>query len=244
MLKLYAPQRQGRGEHGNDPMKAFTADSLFVAGVFQLQQNNYDARVIFVPIDVAKGLLDYTTEATQVEVFVTPGAHERQVMQQASQALGPGYTVKNRLMQQASSFKMVNMEKWITFLLLAFILVIATFNVISTLSLLIIEKDESIRTLRSLGATNKQITRIFVIEGWLITLVGTVLGVAIGLLLCYGQQRFGWITLSGDPANMIVHAYPVAVQWSDVLLTLGAVLVVGMLTSLVTAIIVRGNTRS
>ncbi len=243
MVKLFVPRRQGSVNMAN-PMTAFRADSLFVAGVFQLQQNNYDARVIFVPIDVAKGLLDYTTEATQVEVFVTDSTATPAVMQRIVTALGPSYAVKDRLMQQDAAYRLVNVEKWMAFLLLAFILVIATFNVIGTLSLLIIEKRESIDVMRSLGADDRLITRIFIAEGWLITLVGTVLGVAIGLLLCYGQQRFGWITLSGDPANMIVHAYPVAVQWSDVLLTLGAVLVVGMLTSLVTAIIVRGNTRS
>lgn len=243
MVKLFVPRRQGSVNMAN-PMTAFRADSLFVAGVFQLQQNNYDARVIFVPIDVAKGLLDYTTEATQVEVFVTDSTATPAVMQRIVTALGPSYAVKDRLMQQDAAYRLVNVEKWMAFLLLAFILVIATFNVIGTLSLLIIEKRESIDVMRSLGADDRLIIRIFIAEGWLITLVGTVLGVAIGLLLCYGQQRFGWITLSGDPANMIVHAYPVAVQWSDVLLTLGAVLVVGMLTSLVTAIIVRGNTRS
>ena len=210
-----------------------------MAGVFQVQQKSYDQDLIYVPIDLARELFDYDTQATQVELKLAPGAHERQVMQQASQALGPGYTVKNRLMQQASSFKMVNMEKWITFLLLAFILVIATFNVISTLSLLIIEKDESIRTLRSLGATNKQITRIFVIEGWLIALLGAVAGVILGLALCLCQQQYGWLKLSSSTDAVIVQAYPVQVMWSDVLVVFLLVAAVGLLTSLVTSLTMR-----
>ena len=237
-LQLYAPQRQG-AVNINDPMNAFTCDSVFVAGVFQVQQKSYDQDLIYVPIDLARELFDYDTQATQVELKLAPGAHERQVMQQASQALGPGYTVKNRLMQQASSFKMVNMEKWITFLLLAFILVIATFNVISTLSLLIIEKDESIRTLRSLGATNKQITRIFVIEGWLIALLGAVAGVFLGLALCLCQQQYGWLKLSSSTDAVIVQAYPVQVMWSDVLVVFLLVAAVGLLTSLVTSLTMR-----
>lgn len=237
-LQLYAPQRQGT-VNINDPMNAFTNDSVFVAGVFQVQQKSYDQDLIYVPIDLARELFDYDTQATQVELKLAPGADERQVMQQASQALGPGYTVKNRLMQQASSFKMVNMEKWITFLLLAFILVIATFNVISTLSLLIIEKDESIRTLRSLGATNKQITRIFVIEGWLIALIGAVAGVILGLALCLCQQQYGWLKLSSSADAVIVQAYPVQVMWSDVLVVFLLVAAIGLLTSLVTSLTMR-----
>jgi len=123
--------------------------------------------------------------------------------------------------------------------LLAFILVIATFNVISTLSLLIIEKDDSINTLRALGANDRQISRIFVLQGWLITLIGAITGVVAGIVLCLCQQQFGWLRLSGDPANMIISAYPVEVQWIDVLITLTLVAAVGLLTSMVTALIMR-----
>ena len=238
MVHLYAPQRQGRVNLAN-PMGAFRQDSLFVSGIFQLQQNSYDADLIYVPLDVARSLFDYETEATQIEVKLASGAHEQQVMNGISQALGSGYQVKNRLMQQREAYRLVNIEKWMAFLLLAFILVIATFNVISTLSLLIIEKDESIATLRALGANDRQISRIFVLQGWLITLLGAVTGVVIGLVLCLCQQQFGWLRLSGDPANMIINAYPVEVQWTDVIVTLALVAAVGLLTSMVTALIMR-----
>ena len=238
MVRLYAPQRQGRVNLAN-PMGAFRQDSVFVSGVFQLQQNSYDADLIFVPLEMAMNLFDYETEATQIEVRLAPGASEQQVMHSIAQALGDGYQVKNRLMQQREAYRLVNIEKWMAFLLLAFILVIATFNVISTLSLLIIEKDDSIATLRALGAHDRQISRIFVLQGWLITLAGAVTGVVIGLILCLCQQQFGWLHLSGDPANMIISAYPVEVQWLDVVITLALVAAVGLLTSMVTALIMR-----
>ena len=238
MVRLYAPQRQGRVNIAN-PMGAFRQDSVFVSGIFQLQQNSYDTDLIYVPLDMARDLFDYETEATQVEVKLAPGASEGQVMAAIARALGSGYQVENRLMQQREAYRLVNIEKWMAFLLLAFILVIATFNVISTLSLLIIEKDDSIATLRALGAHDNVISRIFVLQGWLITLMGAVTGVLIGLALCLCQQQFGWLRLSGDPANMIISAYPVEVQWSDVLITLVLVAAVGLLTSMVTALIMR-----
>ena len=242
MVNLYAPQRQGNVNIAN-PMGAFRQDSLFVSGIFQLQQNSYDADLIYVPLDVAQELFDYETEATQIEVKLAPGANEQQVMQAVEKALGGSYQVKNRLMQQSEAYRLVNIEKWMAFLLLAFILVIATFNVISTLSLLIIEKDDSIATLRALGANDRQISRIFVLQGWLITLAGAITGVVIGLILCLCQQQFGWLRLSGDPANMIISAYPVEVQWTDVLVTLALVAAVGLLTSMDTALIMRRRLR-
>ena len=238
MVRLYAPQRQGHVNIAN-PMGAFRQDSLFVSAIFQLQQNNYDADLIYVPLDMARDLFDYETEATQVEVKLAAGANEQQAMRAITQALGDGYLVKNRLMQQSEAYRLVNIEKWMAFLLLAFILIIATFNVISTLSLLIIEKDSSIATLRALGANDSQISRIFVLQGWLITLVGAITGVIAGLILCLCQQQFGWLRLSGDPANMIISAYPVQVQGTDVLITLALVAAVGLLTSMVTALIMR-----
>ena len=243
MVRLYAPQRQGRVNLAN-PMGAFRQDSLFVSGIFQLQQNSYDADLIYVPLDMARQLFDYDTEATQIEIKLSADASEQQVMKDISRALGSSYQVKNRLMQQREAYRLVNIEKWMAFLLLAFILVIATFNVISTLSLLIIEKDESIATLRALGANNSQISRIFVLQGWLITLAGAVTGTIIGLVLCFCQQQFGWLRLSGDPSNMIISAYPVEVQWVDVLITLALVAAVGLLTSMVTALIMRRRLKS
>lgn len=238
MLRLYAPQRVGR-INLNDPMNAFTTDSVFVSGVFQAQQKDIDADLIFVPIEVARGLFDYTTQATQVEIRLAAGVDAGEALGSLQQRLGQDYVVKDRFMQQAESFRLVNMEKWITFLLLGFILVIATFNVISTLSLLIIEKDASINTLRSMGATDRLIRRIFVIEGWLIALIGAVVGIVLGLLLCLGQQHYGWLKIGGDASQLIMPSYPVQVVPSDVLVVFALVALVGWVTSLVTSFIMR-----
>lgn len=243
MLQLYAPQRQGRINLAN-PMGAFTSDSLFVAGIFQLQQNSYDSDLIYVPIDIARHLFDYDTQATAIEVSLKTGANEEKAMQQLQEILGPEYSIKNRLMQQSTAYRLVNIEKWMAFLLMAFILLIATFNVISTLSLLIIEKNESIDTLRNLGATDSQLTRIFVAVGWLIALVGAIGGIILGLLLCLGQQTFGWLKLNGDPSNLIVQAYPVIVVWSDIFVVFALIAAIGLLTSLVTTLIMRRRLNS
>ncbi len=242
MVQLYAPQRQGRVNMAN-PMDAFRNDSVFVSGVFQMQQNGYDADLIYVPIELTRDIFDYTTEATRVELKLNPGANADAVMQQLTAALGPAYTVQNRLMQEATAYRLVNVEKWVTFLLLAFIMIIATFNVISTLSLLIIEKDDSIRTLSNLGATDKQITQVFVTEGWLIALFGAVAGVAVGLVLCLCQQQFGWLKMQGDESLLVVRAYPVQVELTDVLVVFVLTAFIGLLTSVVTSLTMRRRLR-
>ena len=155
--------------------------------------------------------------------------------------LGDDYTVNDRLMQQASAYKMVNVEKWVTFLLLSFILIIASFNVISSLSLLIIEKDESITTFHNLGATNRQITQIFVTEGLLISFIGALAGILLGVILCLLQQEFGLIKLAGDKAAVIIDSYPVQLIFSDLIIVFAMVAVVGLFTSVITALFMRAR---
>ena len=242
MVSLYTPRRRGNINLAN-PATALRSDSVFVSGVFQIEQNKYDRNTMFVSIEMARRLFDYTTQATAVELRLAPDANEPAVMAALNDALGKQYVVKNRLMQQAEAFRMVNIEKWVTFLLLGFILVIATFNVIGALSLLIIEKTDSIDTFRNLGASNKLISRIFVMEGWVISLTGTVLGIALGLVLCLLQEHFGLIEMQGNAATLIITAYPVAVQWTDVLVVLALSVAVGALTSLVTKLIMRRKLR-
>ena len=242
MVSLYTPRRRGNINLAK-PATALRSDSVFVSGVFQIEQNKYDRNTMFVSIEMARRLFDYTTQATAVELRLAPGANEPAVMSALTDALGEQYVVKNRLMQQAEAFRMVNIEKWVTFLLLGFILVIATFNVIGALPLLIIEKTDSIDTFRNLGASNKLISRIFVMEGWVISFTGTVLGIALGLLLCLLQEHFGLIEMQGNAATLIITAYPVAVQWTDVLVVLALSVAVGALTSLVTKLIMRRKLR-
>ena len=237
-VRILAPKRIGNINLAN-PAGAFRADTMQIAGVYQVEQSDYDRDMIYVPIEAARFLFNYPTEATSIEISPSQGADEARVMDAISSIIGDGYTVKDRLMQQAYAYRMVNIEKWVTFLLLGFIMVIATFNVIGTLSLLIIEKDASITTFRNMGATNKQITRIFITEGWLISLVGAVAGIAIGLILCWAQQTFGLIELQGATELLVVKQYPVEVQMTDLVVVFAAVAVVGLLTSMATSIVMR-----
>ena len=238
MIYLYAPQRTGRVNVAN-PATAFRTDSVMVAGVFQIEQEKYDRDVIFVSIDLARRIFKYPHQATSIEVRLAPDAKEHAVMSAISEALGAKFVVRNRLMLEDEAFRMINIEKWVSFLLLAFILVIATFNVIGALSLLIIEKQDSIGIFRSLGATNKQIRSIFIMEGWVISLSGAVLGVVLGLVLCCLQEHFGLITMQSNSALLLVDAYPVVVVWYDILIVFALVAAVGLFTSMVTSLIMR-----
>ncbi len=238
MLQLYAPMRQGRVNIAN-PVDAFTADSLFVGAVFQVQQNDVDADLIVVPVDFARNLFDYPDEASQIQVFLNPGTDTERTRVEIARRLGKNFEVKDRLMQQAESYRLINIEKWMTFLLLAFIMLIATFNVISTLALLVVEKRESVATLRSLGASQQFVRRVFVAQAWLITAVGAIIGLVVGILLSLGQQYFGWVTLAGDTSRLIVQAYPVRVVWTDVVVVLALVAVIALVTSAITAAIAR-----
>lgn len=239
-LKLYAPKRKGKVNLSN-PMGAFRTDSLYISAIYQTDQNTHDQDIIYVPLEITRHLFDYPVEATSIEIKLEDNIDEITKIAQIQSAIGNDYSVKNRLMQQETAFKMVNVEKWVTFLLLSFILVIAAFNVISSLSLLIIEKDESIRTFRNLGATNRQISNIFITEGLLISLVGAFIGISIGIVLCILQQEFGLIKLAGDATAVIIDSYPVKLLWSDILIVFVMVAIVGLLTSFVTALLMRSR---
>lgn len=239
-MKFYAPKRVGRVNLAN-PIGAFRVDSLYISAIFQTEQYTYDQDLVFVPIDVTRKLFDYDKQATSIEVKLAKNTDETVVMSHICHTLGDQFNVKNRLMQQASSFKMINMEKWVTFLLLTFILVITAFNVISSLSLLIMEKNDNIRTFKHLGASNRQISRIFITEGILITLSGAILGIILGVILCILQQELGLIKLSAEAGTVIVDSYPVKLIWSDVLIVFALVSIVGLITSLITALLMRSR---
>lgn len=234
-LGIYAPTRTGHINPSN-PMTAFCADSLIIAGVFQVNQPEYDTDHIIIPIENARALLEYTTQAHSVGVALKHDADINATLDKIKAAIGSNYEIKDRYAQQEQSFKMISIEKWVTFLMLAFILVIASFNIISTLSMLVIEKDENIKTFNALGASHKMITRIFMLEGWLISSIGGGIGVIVGVILCLAQQWCGFIKLNGDPAAMIIEAYPVRVVATDLLVVMALVLVVGFITSQATSL--------
>ena len=237
-IGVYVPTRTGRINPAN-PMTAFCADSLIVTGVFQVNQPEYDADYIVIPIENARTLLEYTTQASSIDLSLVDDSNDEKVKAAIGTKLGDKYIVKDRYQQQEQSFKMIAIEKWITFFMLAFILVIASFNIISTLSILVIEKDENILTFNALGASKRIIARIFMIEGWLISLVGGFIGIIVGVVLCLVQQYFKIIKLNGDPSAMVIDAYPVRVEIMDLLVVLALVLIVGFVTSQITSIFTR-----
>ena len=241
-LGIYMPKREGRVNVAN-PMTAFRSDSLIVAAVYQVAQAEYDTDMVLLPLENVARLLDYDDEATAIEVKLKSSANLSKVAPQMQTILGDGFVVKDRLRQQEQSFRMIEIEKWITFLMLAFILIIASFNIISTLSMLVIEKSENIYTLHSLGATSTMISRIFMLEGWLISIVGGIAGIIIGVILTLAQQWGGFIKLSGDPSALSIDHYPVRLDVMDLFVVMGLVIVIGFFTAQITALFTRKKIR-
>lgn len=186
-------------------------------------------KAIFTSLDFLRNLLDYTTEVSGIELKLKPNTNISSVQSKIEKMLGDDFVVQNRYQQQADVFRIMEIEKLISYLFLTFILMIACFNVIGSLSMLILDKKDDVITLRSLGASDKLISRIFLFEGRLISL-GAISGIILGLILCFIQQKFGIITLGGGGGTFVVDAYPVSVHAWDVVLIFITVLAVGFLS--------------
>ena len=229
-LQVYAPKRNVRVNMAN-PSASFNRDYLFSPGVvFVVNQQKYDARYILTSLSFARNLFNYDTEVSAVELKLKPGADVTAVQRKIARILGDEFVVLDRYEQQADVFRIMEIEKFISYLFLTFILAIACFNVIGSLSMLILDKREDVETLRNLGADDRLIARIFLFEGRLISLFGALSGIVLGLLLCYIQQRFGIISLGGGNGSFIVDAYPVSVHVTDVVLIFITVITVGFLS--------------
>lgn len=239
-MLVFAPRREGRVNMAN-PMASFLTDSVKVADIFQAMHSDYDEKTVVCDISLARGLFQYDKEATSFEVSVASGVDPRGVAGEIARALGSSAVVKDRFMQQEISFRMVSIEKWVTFLLLIFILVIASFNIISTLCMLIIEKQQSAATLSAMGMDRRRIGAVFWWESIFVTLAGGLSGLAVGLLLCLAQQQFGIIKFAGDPEALVIPAYPVKVEAADILWAMLPVLAVGLLTASVAAAFARSR---
>lgn len=214
-LEIYSPKRDVKVNLAN-PSTAFTQAYAYPAGVFSLNQEKYDDQMIIVSLELARQLFRYDTEVTSLDIKLKDNKSVDKVKSKIQEILGEDYFVQNRFEQQAESFRMINIEKWVTFLILSFILLIAAFNIVSSLSMLILDKNEDIQILRKMGASDNLIIRIFLFEGWLISLIGTLVGLMGGLILCLLQQYFGLLRLGETPGMFIVDAYPVAVMPSDI----------------------------
>jgi len=230
-IEIYAPKRDVRVNLAN-PAAAFTTGYVQIGGVFSLNTPKYDENMAIMPISKVRELLNYTSEVTSLEVKLTPGASLKKVKRQIKNILGEDFLVEDRYEQQRESYRMLQVEKWVTFLILAFILLIAVFNVVGSLSMLIVEKREDINSLRNMGASNNLISRIFLNEGWLITFSGIIAGIATGLVLCLLQQHFGFIRLSDIPGAYIIDAYPVIVKFIDIIVIFAVVSIIGLVTVL------------
>ncbi len=238
-MNVYVPRRVGRINPAN-PAAAFRGAPLAMSGVFAIGQSEYDESLMFVPIDMVCDLLEYEAgTADAVEIFTLPDVDIAKLKARIEKQLGAEYTVKDAFEQHSESFRMISIEKWVTFMMLVFILVIALFNIVSTLSLLVIEKRENMRTLLALGAGSNLVRRVFIFEGWLVTLLGGAVGIVLGVVLTLVQQYFGIIKLAGDAENLLVDAYPVRLSMVDLLITAAAVIITGLLASQSTRLFVR-----
>ncbi|MFY9516256.1 MAG: FtsX-like permease family protein, partial [Dysgonamonadaceae bacterium] len=215
-----------------NPAGAFTVEAVQIGGVFSLNQPEYDESMAIIPIELARELFLYDTEVSALDIKLKPGASVKEVKEKIRRILGDRYAVEDRYEQQKESYNMLQIEKWVTFLILAFILLIAVFNVAGSLSMLIVEKREDIRSFRNMGASDQLISRIFLYEGWLIAFWGIIVGIAVGLILCLIQQHFGLLRLGDTPGAYIVEAYPVVVKATDILIVFVSVSIIGFLAIL------------
>ena len=229
-LKVYAPRREGQLNMAN-PMDGLVEDELYSPGViFQVSQSKYDKNYILTSIDFARRIFEQQGMISALELRLKPGSNFERVKSEIKDIAGDKYYVKDRFEQQDDTFKIMKIEKFIAYIFLTFILMVACFNIIGSLSMLIIDKKDDVVTLRNLGASDKQIVRIFLFEGRMISAIGAVLGIILGLALCWAQQTFGLVKLGSSSASFVVNAYPVSVHPEDVILIFITVLVVGFLS--------------
>lgn len=237
-LDLYFPDREGRFSPSS-PASSLSVERVWPSGVFSVNAD-IDNNLIVVPIEVMRSLLGYDKEVSSVEIRLVPNAGQRTLKKTISELqdrLGDGFKVNDRFRQNESLYKMMRYEKTAVYLILVFVIIIIAFNIFGSLTMLIIEKKSDIGTLRSMGASDKLIRRIFTLEGWMISLLGLAAGIVLGLLASWAQQRFGIIKM---PASFMTSAYPVIIQWADIAVIAVSVAIIGYVIAWLP---VKGNVR-
>ncbi|MCF8258175.1 MAG: FtsX-like permease family protein [Flavobacteriales bacterium] len=226
-IEVYVPRRGVRG--GMDPSKAFQVENLFPSGIFSVQQD-FDVGYVIAPITLTRRLLEHGEVVSALEVYLDDDADMVTVRDRLTELLGDSFVVKDRYQQNELLYRIMKSEKWAVFLILAFILMVSIFNVTGSLTMLILDKRKDINILRSMGADDRLVRSIFLLEGLFITLSGATVGAVIGLLVCWAQITYGFVPLNAS-GNYIVQSYPVAVQAMDVVYVLLTVSAIGLLAA-------------
>lgn len=225
-VEIIAPKRNEKINLSN-PIASFNIEYAQVGAIFRLDQQVYDDRYMLVSLPLARDLFNYETEVSSIELKLLDEADVSSVKSKIKRLLGSDFIVQDRYEQQEASYKMVQVEKWMTFLILCFILAISLFNVVGSLSMLMLEKKNDVRTLRTMGATDKLISQIFIMEGWMISVCGALIGIVLGLVICLLQQTFGLLKLGQTAGAFIIDAYPVRVEYFDVFMVFVTVIIIG-----------------
>lgn len=222
-IQVYVPKRTGNVSL--NPEQAFNRNYIFPSGIFAIQQD-FDSRYIIVPIEFIRNLLEYDNEITALELKLDTTANAETVQEELTALAGEKYKVQNRFQQQELLYRIMRSEKWAIFMILAFILLVASFNIIGSLTMLILDKKKDIAILQSLGTEMSRIRKIFFIEGWLISAGGATVGLILGGIICWIQQTFGLIRLKGS-GSFVVDTYPVDMLWTDFVFVFFTVLLIG-----------------
>lgn len=230
MVRVYVPKRGNASQMSVE--NGFNSDALTVQTVFMTEQEP-DEKLVLVPFDWLSDLLEYEDKATNVELFLSPGADVNKVKNEVKTLVGENYSVKTQQEQQATLYKIMRSEKWAVYVILTFILILATFNVVGSLSMLMIEKRKDTEILKAMGADRRLIQRIFLNEGLLISVAGGIIGLLLGIIVVLLQQQFGFVKF-GTGGNYVVDAYPVLLKIQDVLLIFATILVVGCTSAFLT----------
>lgn len=233
-IEVYAPKREGKVNMLRADQN-FNREVCYIAGTFAVNQQKYDENMMLVDIDLTRRLLDYdSTEVSALHIDLQDGYPAKRAKKDIAALMGNTYSVQDRYEQQEDFFRILRVEKLLTALLLVFILLIATFNGIGSLTMLIIDKQKDIKTLSDMGASKEMISRVFMLEGWMVNAIGAMGGLVLGLGICLLQEHFGLLKL-GNGTEYIVSAYPVAVQAWDVLMVAAVVLILGAISSWIPA---------
>jgi len=219
---IYVPRRTS--DTDNDPETAFSKKFIFPAGIFQVEQS-YDTKYMYIPLDFARELIGKPGESSSIEIKLAGGANANAVQREITKLYGKSFIVQNRFQQQEIFYKVMQSERLAIFFILTLILIIASFNIIGSLTMLIIEKERDIEILKSLGADNNLIRKIFILEGWMISVTGAAAGLVLGFIVCWVQQRYGIIKLNSD--SLIMNAYPIVLKLKDFIIVPATVLLIG-----------------